>query len=233
MHMDRTMQAIYNHAAACYPQECCGVVTRAGVAVPLDNMAANPNTSFRISPNDYIMYVCGALFVYHSHPDGKAVFSDADQECFERLQLPLMVVSWPQGDIRMLGEVGSADSLLGRPFIYGVYDCYSLARDFYKRELGITVPQLTRPRFGWWESGKLDPFMESLSYCKMTDCDTLLHGDIILFALNGSKVSNHIGIYMGDNKFMHHGLLTLSNVTEYDQRYRDATTRTLRYADRD
>ena len=226
------MQAIYDHAEACYPQECCGVVTAAGVTVPLDNVADNPHLSFKISPKDYLMYVQGALFVYHSHPDGKAVFSSADNDCFDAMQLPLMVVSWPYGEIRMVGTPGTIDSLVGRPFIYGVYDCYSLARDYYMREFEILVPQITRPRFGWWESGKLDPFTKGILACGMVDSEALLHGDIILFALNGSKVSNHIGIYIGGNKFMHHGLLALSEVVDYDQRYRDATTRTLRHADR-
>ena len=217
MHMDRTMQAIYNHAAACYPQECCGVVTRAGVTVPLDNVAANPVTHFSISSRDNLMYVQGSLFIYHSHPDSKAVFSSADQKCFKSTRIPLMVVSWPQGEIRMLGDVGAADILEGRPFIYGAYDCYSLARDFYKRELDIHLPQITRPMIGWWAAGQADYLTEGIKHCNMVDCDSLEYGDVLLFALNGSKVANHIGIYMEGNRFMHHARLALSSVTEYDQ----------------
>lgn len=232
MKMDRTMQAVYDHCEACYPEECCGVVTRAGVTVPLKNVADNPTTSFRISNGDYLKYVVDALFVFHSHANSGAVFSAKDQDFHRRAKVPLMVVSWPKGEVRVLGGVGQADPLLGRPFIYGAYDCYALAKDFYKREFDIEVPQITRPRFGWWESGKLDPFTDGITSCGMADCDELNYGDVILFSLNGSQVSNHIGIYVGRNMFMHHGILALSDHMEYDQRYRDATTRTLRHADR-
>jgi proteasome lid subunit RPN8/RPN11 len=232
MRIDRTMQAIYQHASDSYPEECCGVVTVAGDAVPLKNVSRTPTTSFEISSRDYLAYCHGALCVYHSHPDRKAVFSDADKAFFERSRIPLVVVSWPAGEIRVLGLPGEGSPLLGRPFIYGIYDCYALARDFYRRELGIEVQQITRPRFGWWKSGELDPFSDGISTCGMVDCANLAYGDIILLSLNGSPVSNHIGIYMGNNMFLHHGVLALSSYVEYGQRYRDATTRTLRHVNR-
>ena len=78
MQMDPCMQEIFDHASEAYPEECCGVVTAAGVVVRLRNVASNPRKGFRISPNDYLMYCTGAMFVYHSHPDGVAVFSEMD-----------------------------------------------------------------------------------------------------------------------------------------------------------
>jgi len=228
---DNTIRAIYAHVESEYPKECCGVVTAAGFVVPLENTSDTPYTSFRISQRDYLKYCGGALFVYHSHPDRPAVASEADLKWVDRYRLPLMIVSWPYGDIRMIGDPCKDKALEGRSFIYGVYDCYSLVEDYYRKEFEYEMPTVTRPRFGWWESGLLDPFTEGLNRSGLVDANTPEPGDMLVFTVNGSKVCNHTGIYLDGNMLLHHRLCSLSTLSNYDETYRNATTRILRRAD--
>lgn len=231
MREDSTIREIYAHAEEEHSKECCGVVTAAGDVVRLENVAKNPHSSFCISAQDYLKYAGGAMFAYHSHPDRPAAASEADLEWVERCRIPLMIVSWPQGDIRMIGDPCKGRALEGRPFIYGVYDCYSLVQDYYSRHFDYTLPTVTRPRFNWWESGELDPFMEGADRSGLVDANTPEPGDMLMFQFNGAKVTNHTGVYVGDDMLLHHRLLSLSTLSQYDETYRNATTRILRRAD--
>jgi proteasome lid subunit RPN8/RPN11 len=228
--VDRTIQAIYTHAVDVFPQECCGIVSAAGDVIPLKNQAADPYENFKISPGDFIKYSGGALCMYHSHPDRPAIASEADLECAKRMRLPLMIVSWPNGDIRMIGDPGKNLPLEGRNFIYGVNDCYSLVQNFYLREYGVFLPTVTRPRFGWWEDESMDPFTEGIACSPLVEVNTGGPGDMLLIQTPGAKTPNHTGIYMGDGTILHHKLLSLSCRSEYDELLRNATTRILRRA---
>jgi len=228
---DSTIRAIYNHANRMVPEECCGIVTASGDVVELENTSPDRCNHFSISALDYIKYAKGALFAYHSHPDRPAVASEADLYWSETARLPLMIVSWPQGDIRMIGDPCSGKALEGRKFIYGVYDCYSLVQDYYRRYFDYELPTVTRPRFGWWQTGEIDPFMKGADRSGMVDGNTPEPGDWLLFQLNGAKVPNHTGVYLGNNEFLHHQLMRVSTTSAYDEFYMNATTRILRRAD--
>ena len=228
MRPDNVLKAIYEHAEEVYPNECCGIVTAAGVAVPLENVSETPRRSFRISPNDYLMYAKGALFMYHSHPDREAIASGADVECAEYMRLPLMIVSWPQGEIRMIGNPGEGMDLIGRRFIYGAFDCYSLVRDYHRLVLGHELPEITRPRFGWWEAGNTEPFIDGARACGMVEVDHPETGDLIMFSNPAYPVTNHIAVYVGGSEILQHRMLGLSSFAEYDDSYRDMTTKIMR-----
>lgn len=87
--------AVRQHAAATYPDECCGALLgtssdAAGVsileAVPLANVTAEgPRRRFRVSPDDYRQAEARSaqtgtelIGFYHSHPDHPAVPSQYD-----------------------------------------------------------------------------------------------------------------------------------------------------------
>jgi proteasome lid subunit RPN8/RPN11 len=230
MREDEVIQGIYKHAEEAFPEECCGIVTAAGQVVRLKNISDTPRNSFRVSPNDYLAYAQGALFMYHSHPDHPAVASDADHQCAESMRLPLMIVSWPKGDIRMIGDPGEGRDLVGRRFIYGAFDCYSLIRDFYREEMKLPLPEITRPRFGWWNTGEVDPFMDGAKACAMVPVDSPEYGDVLLFSHGRYPVVNHVAIFLGGNEILHHMVLRLSGCANYDQNYRDMTVKVLRHA---
>lgn len=231
--LDKTTRAIFEHAAEAFPEECCGVVTQSLDVIPLKNVAADPLHSFAVSPEDYLPYVAGALYMYHSHPNGAAVASEGDEECVERLRLPLMIVSWPEGKVRLLGSPVNHLEITGRPFLYGVFDCFTVLRDFYLKEFDIRLPNLTRPRPEWWLDNVLyDPFSDCAEQCNLVDSPGLAYGDIIFFTRNGSMVPNHAAVYVGQNRILHHGLGSFSGSTDYNTMYRDSTVRILRHVDR-
>jgi adenylyltransferase/sulfurtransferase len=91
-----TLRAIYAHATQCYPAECCGLVTDAGLRRSrnvMDEMhALDPDAFPRTSRTGFQLAAADQLFlarsmhselpvrvVYHSHVDVGAYFSAADR----------------------------------------------------------------------------------------------------------------------------------------------------------
>ena len=80
-----TMRA---HAERAWPEECVGALLSDGATVvPLQNVASDRRSSFRVSARESIRLEQAAeakglsvLGFYHSHPDGPAVPSAADVE---------------------------------------------------------------------------------------------------------------------------------------------------------
>lgn len=93
--------------------------------------------------------------------------------------------------------------LEGRPFIHGIFDCFTLLKDWFIQEHKIDlVWNLQRP-FGWWET--VDSlYLKNARLAGFEPQVGLLQvGDVLLFALQGSTV-NHAAIYLGNNRILHH-----------------------------
>ena len=81
--------------------------------------------------------------------------------------------------------------MLGAPYRYGGsspngFDCSGLV--YYTHgKLGIIVPRTSRKQF---------------SYAKPVNINRLQTGDVVFFKLNKKNIS-HIGIYIGNNRFIH------------------------------
>ena len=90
------------------------------------------------------------------------------------------------------GEVvRTAYDMLGAPYRYGGdtprgFDCSGLVYYSYRRA-GVRVPRTTERQF--WDTRAV-----ALRY--------LRPGDLLFFRLKGRRIS-HVGIYIGDSKFIH------------------------------
>lgn len=87
--------------------------------------------------------------------------------------------------------VSIADSLIGTPYRYGGaspsgFDCSGLVY-YTHQQLDITVPRTTR---------------QQAKYRPPKQFNSAKPGDILFFKIYGSNVS-HVGIYAGNNKFIH------------------------------
>lgn len=206
-----TMQAIRDHGVATYPQECCGLVVKAGRRewyVPCRNTAASEE-HFVMSAEDYAAAEeTGKIAaVVHSHPDAAAVPSEADRVACEASGLPWYIVAVEKGldgkvragEIRGFTPEGFQAPLLGRQFAHGVLDCYSLVRDWYARERGIRLRDFARED-GWWEPGRagdlyMDHYAEA-GFRPLASDETLAPGDVVIMQVRSDR-ANHAGVFLG------------------------------------
>jgi hypothetical protein len=89
----------------------------------------------------------------------------------------------------------------GRPFIHQKWDCFTLLKDFYKREFNIDMPPVEYYD-EWWNKGD-DFYMKTSGAAGFYPVVNLQKYDVIAMRLN-SHVFNHSAIYLGDNKILHH-----------------------------
>lgn len=114
-----------------------------------------------------------------------------------------------------------AKTLLGRPYVYGSrgpnsFDCSGFVSYVYQNAAGIKLPRVSR---------------DQARYGTPVSRDALLPGDIIAFDTNGGRNGvNHVGIYLGEGKFIHASSARIMSVTidsldskHYSSSYMSAT----------
>ena len=89
--------------------------------------------------------------------------------------------------------VATAQKYIGIPYKWGGespatgFDCSGLTMVVYRLN-GLQLPRSSRAQ---WQAGR--PVSHS----------QLLKGDLVFFATSGGRKVSHVGIYVGDNKFLH------------------------------
>lgn len=227
------IQDMQAHGEAEFPRESCGLVieTASGVCyLPRANSAEDPQADFRISPQAY----AGAarqgriLAVVHSHPDCPSHPSESDMAGQLASNLPWAIVpvlGTQEGtghSLRPLwwGPGVPVAPLLEREFVHGLADCYACARDWYRTERGITLPDFARPD-AWWEKGGnlLVAQLASAGFVRCDDSDEPEQvGDGFIMQIQ-SQVPNHCAVYLGGGLILHHLANRLSR-TEPVHRWR-------------
>jgi proteasome lid subunit RPN8/RPN11 len=232
----KTLEAITLHAQAeaAKQRECCGVVViRKGKQVyyPCRNIAASGN-EFNIAPEDWAAAEDAGhiAMVVHSHVGLPATPSQADLVGIEHTQLPWLIINMPTGQHTVTEPTGYEADLIGRQFVHGVLDCYSLIRDYYRQTLGITLKDYDRDH-EWWRKDQ-NLYRENFADAGFHEVrlEDLREHDVILMRL-GSTKDNHGAIYLGKDVILHHPMTRLSSRDSYGGFWRKISTCALRHGD--
>jgi proteasome lid subunit RPN8/RPN11 len=221
------VDAMRDHTLAAYPEEACGLVTVSGYE-PCTNISLKPTEEFLIDPSEYVGR--DYLAVFHSHPDQPDCPSSADMRSqvasgkpwvimATNGQTPLEPFAW--------GDTLPILPLLNRPFRHGVLDCYSIVRDWFRLERGVTLREVPRD-FGWWGDGQ-DLYRQGFQDHGFERIDGPEDGCAFLAQVRSPRVPNHAGIYLGGGLALHHLQNRLSRREPIHQWARKSVTHWLRY----
>jgi hypothetical protein len=131
----------------------------------------------------------------------------------EDVDRPTVFVGWPSGHHLLKLPASWARTgapFIGRPYMLGRFDCYSLVRDWMACERGIEMDWLTetpeRLANQWLTDGAFETNSEIHKWDRVIAPQP---GDGILFAmgqedLHASGRVNHAGVYLGAGQFLHH-----------------------------
>jgi hypothetical protein len=194
-----------------YPQEAVGVIIDF-TFVPLTNIADDPSNFFKVSREEFDLYRANAQALIHSHCHNKwdplhdpRTPSYEDMLCQENMAIPFGIVHTTGEYISQILWFGTDEiiELLDRDYISNVYDCFTLARDYYRLKYDIDFGLHPRPA-DWeeWNPHYIEQNYRNLGFVEIdgTECEP---GDIILFSIVSRNI-NHIGIVINDSKFIHH-----------------------------
>ncbi len=221
------------HAQAVFPREACGLVVRvdgAEIFRACDNQAVDAAEHFVISAEDYAAAEDAGevVAVFHSHPNAPCHPSEADRVACEASGLPWHIVGLPSGQWGGCEPCGYRAPLEGRPFAWGVLDCYSLIRDWYRDNRGVALPDFER-RDQWWANGG-NLYRDNFAAAGFREIELrdAAHGDVLLMQLQ-SRVENHGAILLDGNVILHHLQGRLSCRETYAGYWRRVTRTALRY----
>lgn len=208
---------IKKHALEEYPLESCGMIVD-DKYVPAQNIHPEPTKAFRIDPKVTAPLIAEGRLqaVIHSHPDGAAHPSEPDAQAQLDMAIPWGVVSvigdvtegrpFQCSEVMWWGD-GLADvPLIGRKFVWHIFHCYQLYRDWWWQERGI--------RFAAYACDEefilhgRDVFIEHVECTHHVNLGKipipeLEIGDMLVGRLRG-KYPNHCGVYIGDDQILHH-----------------------------
>ena len=196
---------------------------------PCQNIAVHPTTRFRIAKADLLLAMeQGATAILHSHPGASSDPSMIDRAGCEETGLRWIILGLPDGDVTTIEPSGYEAPLVGRPYVFGVFDCWSLIRDYFIQEIGIPLPDFER-REDFWLRGEnlyLD-HAEEAGFVRVPE-ECLREHDVVLMALN-SPIPNHGSVYVGDMKILHHRTNRLSGHDVFGGYWQKSTTHVFRH----
>lgn len=189
-------KAIIDHANRDYPREACGVIIGKEY-IPCTNISPD-DAQFEIDPLDIVgASKEGEIVAYvHSHPDGSTNPSMPDRVQMNLHGLPWIITNGT--DVELHEPDGYQAPLLGREYHHGLMDCYTLVKDYYQRELGITLNDYERDDC-WWEDAKNKPlYVDNFKKEGFVEVDTIQKHDLILCRLGRTEHVNHALVFIGD-----------------------------------
>tara|TARA_B100001094_G_C18146725_1_gene781205 strand:+ start:148 stop:855 length:708 start_codon:yes stop_codon:yes gene_type:complete len=224
------------HAEECMPQESCGllaIIKGKETYWPCKNIAESGFEYFIIDPDDWAECEdTGEITaIVHSHPTGPLTPSDNDKASCEHLGLPWFIYSPHMKEWSSFEPSGfKSPSLIGRTFVWGVHDCWSVVTDWYKETKNINIPYWNRPKKikDFLANPEFENALPKLNFLKQTNYDQIEVGDVLLFQ-SITKNLDHVAVYIGDNMILNHNIKKLSCREPFDLNYQKALRGVYRY----
>ena len=227
-------EAALAHAKDQDPKESCGLLLNIKGKeryYPCRNLSMTAFQCFIIDPEDYIRAdnTGDIIAVIHSHPVTPPVPSQSDKVACEQSGLVWHIVNPKTESWGYLKPTGYKAPILGREWAWGVTDCYTLVRDWYKEKLNIDLIDWHRPTT--LEEFNKNPMFEKCAektgFRELRPDEKLINGDLLFMSIFSNNL-NHVAIFV-DGDVLHHLTDRLSCIEPYSEWLLKCTGKRLRY----
>ena len=199
---------------------------------PCQNLAITNHQEFILNPEDYVKAdnLGEIIGIFHSHPVTPPTPSQADRISCEHSNLPLYIVNPKTEQWAELKPEGYKAELCGRPGVWGITDCWSLVRDWYKEEKNIQLIDFERSMTPqeFLENPLFEKYAKETGFRELANDEALKKGDVLLMSIMHPTL-NHVAIFLGD-MVLHHLADRLSCKEPYSEWLLKCTGKRYRYA---
>ena len=186
------------------PREGCGMVVN-DEYIPCNNISKSDD-HFEIDVKDYVKYLINDEIqcIVHSH-NNEHNASETDMRQQASTGIPWGIFNYVDGkidDIVFWGDTVEPLPLVGRRFWYGIHDCFSIPRDWWRLR-GFNMINHIRDG-NWNKNGTSNLIIDSLEKTGwfIIDQDDMEAGDGLLIQTRSGNVS-HLAIYDGGGYLIH------------------------------
>jgi proteasome lid subunit RPN8/RPN11 len=222
------------------PKEACGVIVDDRILIFGENIHPEPKDSFLLNPETYLQGTKEGKISYiiHSHIGASPEPGSHDITTCNLGDIPWIIVStypelWPDPVILTPGK--HELPLEGRDWDYQRVNCYTLVQDYYRKELGITLPVFPPgPTEEEWKRPETNYFEENFrnaGFRRLASAEPLQKGDIIAVQTVSPEHPDHIAVLTDatQNTILHHVAGRLSGYTGYGGYWRNHTRFVVRH----
>lgn len=211
--------------------EACGIIA-GGKFWPCKNIHSSPLENFAIDAKDYAnLDGLEVEAIFHSHPGFNDAFSRHDIIACKQINVPWVMYCTGANSWHHMDPTGNAP-YLERPWLYGIYDCYGILKDYHQREFSIYLDDYERGQEFEWKSGEWRMFEKNFKKQGFIEIGDLpmQKGDMILMQLQ-ADFPNHVGVVHSptENIFYQHLLGRLSEANIYGGYWQKNTIKVLRH----
>ena len=223
------------HAKEQDPKESCGLLLNIRGKeryYPCRNLSMTNHQCFILDPEDYVKAdnTGEITAIVHSHPVTPPIPSQADKISCEHSNLPWYIVNPKTEQWGFYKPEGYKPPILGRPWVWGVTDCWSLVVDWYKEEKGIKLLDYKRPTTPeeFLENPVFEKYLPSRGFRLLEPNEKLIDGDVLAMSIFGQGL-NHVAIFLNGD-VLHHLTDRLSCIEPYSEWLLKCTGGRYRYA---
>ena len=198
---------------------------------PCNNLAISNYQCFILDPEDYIQAdkLGEIVAVVHSHPTTPPNPSQADKISCEDSNLPWYIVNPKTEKWFYFEPSGYKAPILGRQWVWGITDCWSLVRDWYKEEKKIILKDYERPITPeeFLQNPLFEKYALETGFRELSNTEKCENGDVLLMSILHPTL-NHVALFF-DGDVIHHLTDRLSCREPYSEWLLKCTGKRYRY----
>jgi hypothetical protein len=132
------------------------------------------------------------------------VLTFEERELLNFIKIPIITI----GSSKHISEIFIPNryfenaELENRPFLHGLFDCYTLLRDYYKRNFDVYLPTNIQRNWEWWAQGE-NLYVDNAKDYSFEEVSDIQKHDVLIMKI-GSSMPNHGAVYLGEGKILHH-----------------------------
>lgn len=200
------------------------------------NLAFDKKNFFSISSLEYLK--CSLLgkivACFHSHNNENINFSEMDKLNSNKHNVTFILYNIKNDSFNIYYPDGYKNNYIGRPYITEVSDCFSLAVDYYKKELNVNIycpKEMAYPKSLKDIKSIYEDHFEKQGFMKLDKNTPLKKHDGLFMIFPGVSelYATHGAMYIGDNTILHHPYNSFSCVNIYDDFYKKHTKYIVRH----